>query len=637
MKLSRKKSLIISSLFLLAACGGGGGGGGTTPPPPPVDTTNPVVTFTPNTLTVTSSGTGMSTLTATDNVGVTTGPTVTCTNGGSFAGTTFTAPAVAATTTSVCTATAGDAAGNTGSATLTVTINPAGPTPTTVNITGKITYDRVQHNPTTNGLNYAAISQDPARGVTVQALDASNAVLDSDVANATGDYSLTVNSNTDVRIRARAETISTTGATWDVKVTDNTNGNAIYALDGSLTSSGAADSVRNLNAGSGWGGASYTATRAAAPFAILDSIYETLQAFAAVDGTVNFPATQFRWSTRNRAESGDRTTGQINTSSYVRLSGETVGNVYILGDENNDTDEYDRHVVVHEWGHYFEDQLSRSDSIGGSHSLGNRLDLRVAMGEGWGNALSGIILGDPVYRDSGGAMQANGFSFSVDDNNGSNPGWFSEGSVQSIIYDIFDSADDGSDTISLGLGPIYRTFIANAYTGLEYYTSIFAFLNELKTQEPGSSALIDTLSGAQTIDGTGPDGAGETNNGTVATALPIYNTITVNGPAVEICSVDDNGRYNKVGNREYLRVNLASNGAYTFTMTRKSGAAATDPDFIITQGKFLFGEAEGSANNTETLNVNLNAGVYLIDAYDFNNVGQSTTQADSCFDFIVTG
>ena len=611
--------------------GGGGGGGGT------ADTTAPVVSFSPNTLTVTSGGTGTSTLSATDNVGVTTGPNVTCTNNGAFAGTTFTAPSVTVQTTSVCTATASDAAGNSGQATLTVTIDPATPPPANVDITGKITFDRVPHNTTTSGLNYAATSQDPARGVTVEALDSSGTVLDTDVTDASGDYSVTVASNTNVRIRAKSELVQTTGAMWDVKTTDNTNGNAVYAIQGSLTSSGTADSIRNLNADSGWGGASYTGTRAAAPFAIIDSIYDTLQAFAAADPTVNFPATQFRWSVNNINESGDRTTGQIGTSSYVRLSTETVGNVYILGEANDDTDEYDQHVVVHEWGHYFEDQLSRSDSIGGSHSLGNRLDPRVAMGEGWGNALSGMIIGDPVYRDSGGAQQANGFSFNVENNNNTNEGWFNEGSVQSILYDIFDSTDDGADNLSLGLGPIYEVFTSSNYTDLDYFTTIFAFVNELKAQQPGSTAGIDSLTGGQTIDGTGPDGSGETNNGTVPTALPIYNELTLNGAAIEICSVDDEGRYNKLGNREYLRINLASNGAYTFTMSRTSGAATTDPDFLVTQGNLVFSQADSGAPNTETSTVNLNAGTYLIDAYDFNNTGQSTTQADSCFDFTVTG
>ncbi|PHR57473.1 MAG: peptidase [Robiginitomaculum sp.] len=124
-RLSSKRFLITPTLcatFVLASCGGGGGTTTSPPPPPTGDTTAPTVTFSTNTLTVQSGGTSAITLTATDNIAVTSGPTVTCTNGGSFANNTFTGPSVTVDTTSVCTATASDAAGNTGSSTLTVTV-----------------------------------------------------------------------------------------------------------------------------------------------------------------------------------------------------------------------------------------------------------------------------------------------------------------------------------------------------------------------------------------------------------------------------------------------------------------------------------------------------------------------------------
>jgi len=73
------------------------------------------------------------------------------------------------------------------------------------------------------------------------------------------------------------------------------------------------------------------------------------------------------------------------------------GNLYILGDADSDTDEYDDHVIIHEWGHYFEQSFSRADSIGGPHGSGDRLDIRVAFGEGWGNAFSAIATDNPIY------------------------------------------------------------------------------------------------------------------------------------------------------------------------------------------------------------------------------------------------
>jgi len=130
--LALKKLINVSTIALVAlggvACGGGGSSTGTTTPPvqsaPPQDNAAPTVSFNPATLTVIGGAIASSTLSATDNVGVTSGPTITCTNGGVFTGGTFSAPAVTTATTSVCTATAGDVAGNSGTGELTVSITP---------------------------------------------------------------------------------------------------------------------------------------------------------------------------------------------------------------------------------------------------------------------------------------------------------------------------------------------------------------------------------------------------------------------------------------------------------------------------------------------------------------------------------
>lgn len=131
------KTSFITLSLALSACGGGGNTSTPTTPTTPVttDTIVPTVSFSPATLTLTSGETGASTLTATDNVGVTSGPTVSCDNGGGFDDNVFTAPTVSAVTTSICTATASDAAGNNGSATLTVTVNPPAATTTFINLT----------------------------------------------------------------------------------------------------------------------------------------------------------------------------------------------------------------------------------------------------------------------------------------------------------------------------------------------------------------------------------------------------------------------------------------------------------------------------------------------------------------------
>ncbi|MEL6324468.1 MAG: hypothetical protein AAFQ84_09605, partial [Pseudomonadota bacterium] len=153
---------------------------------------------------------------------------------------------------------------------------PPPPPSSSVTISGTVTFESVGvTNP--NGLTStfgwtldpSDLTQLPARGVIVEAVSATGTVLESTVTNETGAYSVTVDPDTDVRIQAKAQLLQTTGATWSVPVRDNTNGNALYVLAGSLTNSGMSDSVRDLNAPSGSNGFDFTSERTAGPFAIL--------------------------------------------------------------------------------------------------------------------------------------------------------------------------------------------------------------------------------------------------------------------------------------------------------------------------------------------------------------------------------
>ena len=503
-----------------------------------------------------------------------------------------------------------------------------------VTISGAITFDLVPLNAATNGLNYAATSQQPARGVIVEAVDAGGAVLESTVTNDAGLYAVEVDANTDVRIRARARTIETTLADWDVTVRDNTNGNAVYVLSGGLTNSGSANSTRNLNAPSGWGGTSYTGTRAAAPFALLDVIYEALLTVNAVTPGTAFPDLQVFWSVDNRAASGDVANGEIGTTSFTTIN--NVPTILVLGNANNDTDEYDRHVVAHEFGHYLENALARSDSIGGPHSLGDRLDPRVAWSEGFANAYSAIVENDPIYRDSGGAMQASGFSFNIESNSASPEGWFNEASVHSVVYDIFDSASDGVDGISAGFGPIWTSLTSAGFLNDPAPVTIFNATNAFRANASINNTDLDALLSNQSISGTGSFGAGETNDGGLPLVLPVVQTLTVGAAPIEVCSVDDAGTQNKLGNIDFMRLTIPTTGSYTFTMTTASGPTGRDPDFFIFQSSQFIAVGGSAAIDSEVLTTTLQAGDYWISARDFFNTNPDQgTPADVCFDFSV--
>ena len=144
-----------------------------------------------------------------------------------------------------------------------------------------------------------------------------------------------------------------------------------------------------------------------------------------------------------------------------------------------------------------------------------------------------------------------------------------------------------------------------SYTGSSLFTTIFLFLDEYNSNNAGDVAAVNALSAAQSINGTGAAGIGETNNGTESTSLPVYKIASVGGNAVEICSVTTNGTGNKLGNRIYVAFNITSPGLHTLRVQRISGSTNTDPDFRVFRNGTLLGIADSGTVNVETASVNL--------------------------------
>jgi len=497
---------------------------------------------------------------------------------------------------------------------------------TTITVSGRITYADVPTSAFFNGLQYSLEQALPVRGATVEACN-SNGIFASTTTTTDGEYNFNVPAGTTLRVRVRAQLVQTGSPSWDVRVVDNTNNKSLYVLTGGLADTGDASQRRDLHAPSGWTGAAYTQTRSAGPFAILDTIYQSMQTVIGADSTANFPALLVNWSVNNQPAAGNENNGEISTSFYRSSTTE----IFVLGEENSDTDEYDDHVVAHEWGHYFQDVFSRDDSIGGPHSLNDRLDIRIAFSEGWGNALAAITTGRPVYRDTEAAGQALGFGFSVENNNvvSTRRGWFSEDSAQSIIYDIFDSNDDGADTVSLGFEALYEALTSTEFTGFDSPLSIYLLADRVRANNPGSN--ITGLLAGQNIFGTDAFGTNET---TLAAELPVINTIN-NGQTINVCSHDDNGVFNKLGNRRFFRVTLNAQGSYRFSAVRTSGLANADPDITLYRDGSLLRSARSQVSNSETFVITLNPGSYWFEVFQYTNItGQQA--GDVCFDVSVS-
>jgi len=489
----------------------------------------------------------------------------------------------------------------------------------TLKIIGKITYDRVHVKSSGIGLDYNNITKEAAKQVVVKAIGINGQVIKSTTTDDNGDYSLNdLPLNTELKVRVYAQLKKSGLGGWDVKVVDNTNGNSQYVIESSSISLGDNSLRVNLNALSGWSGYSYSGERQAAPFAILGSIYQAIQKVLSADSHAIFPALVVNWSKNNVAsgngsEAGLRD-GQIVTSHY---NGEAL---YILGDANGDTDEYDNHIIIHEWGHYFESKFSRADSIGGSHGPGEYLDIRVAFGEGWGNSWSAIATDDPIYYDTMDNKQSNGFFINIESQTAENPGWYSESSIQRILYDLYDSNDDGEDTLSLGFKPIYDVLVGSQKT-TPAFTSIFSFITYLKEQNPSVTDKIDSILSSENIDSI-QDIYGST--------IDSHQYSDMSNGYINICTYSRYGQFNKLYTHRYIRFSISQNGNYTVSVKQNNGSSS-DPDFSLykTSPFTNIVKSEESRFGIETASNSLSSGNYLLDITDYNSLSKA------CFDITV--
>jgi hypothetical protein len=462
------------------------------------------------------------------------------------------------------------------------------------------------------------------RGAVVELIDDLGQIKVSGITAGDGSYALAISKNLLIKVRVKAQLLNTSIPTWNFKVSDNTSNNALYVLDGALVVTATQSAKRNLHATSGWDGVAYSAPRAAAPFAILDSIYVGVSRIISAGNKQNLSPLELRWSTKNSAAEGDVTKGEIGTSFFDGSA------IYILGDANNDTDEYDPHVLLHEWGHYLEDELFRSDSIGGDHSDGQLLDFRVAMSEGFANAFSGMMIDKINYADASGIAQTSGFTFSIGRKNRLNKGYFSEGSVGSILYNYYTSNLNKTANDFL---PIFTILNNSAYSASEAFTSIFLFQAQLKNQFPSHVLLFSSLMQEQNIFGTDEYASDESNNGGLSISLPVYKTLSVNGAAINVCSAADYGKYNKLGNSQFIRLNITQAGSYNVRANKSGGAnVISKPEFILYQSGRAIAYAENTLSDTVTSNLNMSRGNYVVEVYDLNNHDSDNTDENmTCF------
>ncbi|MFW5859014.1 MAG: hypothetical protein ACOCYP_03245 [Planctomycetota bacterium] len=462
---------------------------------------------------------------------------------------------------------------------------PSGNADSPVVLAGTVFYERP---PVTaaNGLDYGGTLSLPVREAPYEIRSAAGDVLVSGNLGSAGGFSVDLNGEQTVTLVVMAGLGDPSAPDW--RVVDNTNGKALYTMRAPITL-GSTDRTVSVTAGTGWNGSDAyisDAARVAAPFAILDTFYDARQLIRSADPQVSFPPLTVNWSPANEPVWGDKSTGQIGTSHYSPAEQQ----IYILGQADVDTDEFDASVIAHEWMHYYEAGVSRSDSIGGEHGAGHILDPTVAFGEGLANAFSGMVLGEPHYRDALHVAQGTTYididleADGIDDDWTGEHGWlydgfWSEWSVLEVLWDCYDGgpgavSDSDGDPVALGFAPLHAVLTGSQKTTAPF-TSIYTFLDALRAAHPGTAdGIVALMAGENMLVDSAADFDAWQQTGASGKPYELYVTVatgttrSTDMDGEPLANDTGFGDYNGLYARMFMRSQpVAQSGTYRLSVT----------------------------------------------------------------------
>ncbi|TVR43687.1 MAG: hypothetical protein EA402_09105 [Planctomycetota bacterium] len=333
------------------------------------------------------------------------------------------------------------------------------------------------------GLSYNDMENFPIRGAMVELRRVSNnAVISSGTTSETGTFSLSSPSGIEVRIVVRAE-LPVAGGTTSVRTGSNTSTTGtVWSVFSQRSVPSDGLSGVEIIAPSGWTGSGYdNSMRLSGPFAILDVLYRA-RALVREVSEDDAPAIPIFWSPAYSSGHGSNGIGTSHFDPSNNL-------IRLLGEQNVDTDEFDHNVVAHEWIHAYQTNLSRDDSLGGSHPYGARLDETLAFSEALANAMSGIIMSNAHYRDTMGHLQGTtpiNLDLRVNNPSGTHPGPWDEFALTPLLFNLAGPPPSGLD---LGFGPLHQVLTGPFKTDTAF-TTIYSFLYRLKALQPSQDSAI---------------------------------------------------------------------------------------------------------------------------------------------------
>lgn len=346
--------------------------------------------------------------------------------------------------------------------------------------------------------------------------------------------------------------------------------------------------------------------------------------------------------------------------------------LFILGGLNgdtdhSDTDHFDNSVIIHEYGHFLEDNWLKTDSPGGAHDGNELLDPRLAWSEGWGDFFQAAVrdfTNNPndapaaTYIDTigntDGGVSATSMAFYIDteispsssgvddypDNAGE--GNFREFAITRLLWDAIDST---VDSISFPEGTFTDNVVSNAFS--EIWASLskptggfrdpaFAFRNvgslHLAQQGLASEGALNwaSIRGLNRHDGNTSHYAQLVSGSCVGS--PPFHSNTYWFSLTPTYYSTDTGTYstsNLFTNNRFFHLHLAAGGTHTLQLVYQDDdgtGRVADLDLylynsearfavlsdIVTFSQVLPTQTPATTIQNESVSASLGAGNYLI-------------------------
>jgi hypothetical protein len=363
------------------------------------------------------------------------------------------------------------------SAPILLRVLPADDAPTQI-LNGEAFYQKIPVTDTGLDLNHPVMV--PIRSARVEVIDRSlQAIVAVSETDGNGQFRVPVPLEPDLTIRVVSRL-----RTGDLRVADNTSGNAFYSI---ATDVDARQTIPKVVIADN--------SRLSGAFNILEIVQRSNDALRFADAAVIPPPIAIYWSTRNTPRGGNIAQGLVGTTYFNY----TDNIAFVLGDRNVDSDEFDDSVIAHEYAHMLAVRFSRDDSPGASHGMGDMLDPRVAWSEGWANFFSSAVRNDAGFRDSLGPNGTNTLKYDLEENvpAGDNPGYWSETSVDTLLWDLYDDHSDAGDDVQYPLSMIWNAFTDLRNERLVYFPY---FLERFTARYPESAPVLQAMAQLRSID-----------------------------------------------------------------------------------------------------------------------------------------